>query len=129
MSGHGHDEHDSHGHDSHAAHDDHGHDDHGGHGHDEHGGHDDHGHGGHGEHWGDYNAKPTGPSTLPPVPAWGLALMGLILAGLLGTIVSASLTLAAAHGGEHPGSHDAHGSVEHGAGSEHKSGTEKKADH
>ncbi|MBE7462471.1 MAG: hypothetical protein HS116_03155 [Planctomycetes bacterium] len=65
--------HDSHGHDSHA---------HAG------GGHDDHGHGGHGhheEHWGDYNAEPIPPSTLPTVsgPAllvFGVALFAMILA-------------------------------------------------
>ena len=118
MSEHGHDEHeahDSHGGSTHAkshADEGHGHDDHGGHGHDE---HDDHGHG---ERWGDYNSQPPAPSTLPAVPTFGLAIMGGVLAFLLGMIVYASMVLgcaegaAASHGGHvegHAESHDAQG--------------------
>src|SRR5262249_26590633 len=97
---HGHDAHAGAGHGEHSAH---------GHGHDDHG-HGDHGHG-HGEHGGlgDYNAEPPGPSALPPVPAWGLALMGAVLALVLGLIVNISLSLGAnekiAHDEERGGSH------------------------
>jgi len=103
--------HDSHGHDdhSHGAQDDHGHaaDAHAG---------DEHEHG----HWGDYNAKPPAPSTLPPLSTVQLSILGVALAVLLGAILGFSLRLPdarvhddEAHGGAH-GSPDekAHGAVE-----------------
>lgn len=104
MSEHGHDEHGGHdAHDAgHAAPSDHA----------DHGGHDDHGHGGEA---GNYNTLPPGPSTLPPVPAWGLAVMGAVLALLMTTIVYASLALANA------------GHVE--ASETHGGQTDKKAEH
>ena len=108
-----------HGHDSHDSEHSHGHGD-------EHGHRDSHEHGhgdGHGEHWGDYNAQPPAPSTLPPLTAVHLSILGLALAVLLAAIVGFSLRLsvASSHSAE------AHGSAEHG-GSEHKTegGGEKK---
>ncbi|HLX62894.1 MAG TPA: hypothetical protein VKX17_16580 [Planctomycetota bacterium] len=113
--------HHDHGHDDHEAegHAEHGHGGHEhahdapGHGHDDHGhGHDEHGHGDRGG-VGDYNAEPPGASTLPPVPAWGLALMGAVLALVLGLIVNISLSLGAnekvAHDDERGESHEAQG--------------------
>ena len=126
MSAHGHDDHGSH--DSHGAHDahadhGHGHDDHG------HGGHDDHGHGGHGERWGDYNTQTPPPSTLPPVPRYGLAIMGGVLALLMYAIVCVSLALADAGRGEsHAKSHDTHGSHTE-SHDTHGGHADKKAEH
>ena len=116
-------------HDEHASHDGHG-DSHGGldshsSGHDDHDGHgdhvqDDHGHGGGA---GDYNTLPPGPSTLPPVPVWGLAIMAVVLVLLMTTLVNRSLGLADAGGhGGHGESHDA-------ATEAHGGHEEKKAEH
>lgn len=107
MSDHGHD---SHGHD-HGSHDAH---DHGAHGDDHR--HDDHGHGH--EHWGDYNAQPPAPSTLPPLTAAHLSVLGIALAVLLAAIVGYSLRLSEARGhGEHAEGHgektEAHGESSH----------------
>ena len=85
-------EHDSHDHGGHG--DDHGHGDHGGHGDDR--GHDSHGHGH--EHWGDYNAQPPAPSTLPPLTAGHLSVLGVALAVLLAAIVGYSMRLSEARG-------------------------------
>lgn len=64
---------------------------------DAHGGHDDHGAHGSGQ-WVDYNALPPSKLMLPPIPAFALVGMTLVLALLLGTIVNASLMLAAHEG-------------------------------
>lgn len=106
---------------------DHGHDSHGhdAHGHDEHG----HGHGdGHGEHWGDYNAAPPAPSTLPPLTAVHLSILGVALAVLLAAIVGFSLRLSEARilSGMEEG--EVHGAAEHGGG-EHKDAEHKGAEH
>lgn len=76
-------------------------------------GHDEgHGHG-HAEQWGDYNARPPGPSTLPPVSALALTVFGASLAAMLIAITIYSFKLLNApkpapevhtersHGGEH----------------------------
>ena len=117
MSDHAHDHHESHGNDS----QDHGHDVHG---HESHG-HDDLGHGhGHAEHWGDYNAKPLPPSTLPPIsPIW-LSAFGLALGALMAAIVMFSLRLSVSPEHADAGHHDSHKSHKHDHGTDH--GAEKK---
>jgi len=112
------------GHDAHST----GHDAHGHSGHDEHGhgGHDDQGHG-HEERWGDYNSQPPAPSTLPPVGALHLLVVGIGLMVLMSGIVITSLKLADAHPPEpahHGAAHDEHKAHEkapaHGDGHEKK---------
>ncbi len=72
--------------------------------------HDEHAHGNHSpeEHmheqaWGDYNAEPPGPSTLPRVGAFALVFFAFALVMLLGSIVFSSFrinsTQAPSHGG------------------------------
>jgi|ERR1043165_4954370 hypothetical protein len=90
--------HASHAHESHYhGHGEHGHEEHADHGHGEHG-HDEHGHAG---GVGDYNNQPPGPSTLPTIPAWGLAAMAAVLALLMSTIVYTSLSLGSTSGAAH----------------------------
>ncbi len=65
------------------------------HGHEHAHGHDEgHGQGhGHEEHWGDYNAQPQKPSTLPPVSALALTVFGASLAAMLLAITIYSFKL------------------------------------
>ena len=49
-----------------------------------------------GDGWGDYNAKPPLPSTLPAISPLALLVLGGALAAVLATLVSASFTLATA---------------------------------
>ena len=49
----------------------------------------------HAKPWGDYNARPPGPSSLPPINGPALAVFALALVAMLGAITYYSFVLSA----------------------------------
>ena len=56
---------------------------------------------GHERHWGDYNAQPLSPSTLPSISGPALAVFAVALAAILAAITYSSFVL----GGRQPETH------------------------
>ena len=75
------------------------------HDHDSHGQEDEH----HEETWGDYNAEPPPPSTLPPIGPIAMTAFGLALTALMGSIMLFSLNVKKpSHAEHHDAAHPEH---------------------